>query len=94
MKFGEKFFQTKLLSRLSHKVCRLLSSPVLLFQLTIKKANLFLDSNRGTAEMGLRGTYISVAMAHTVVLEESRLRMMRIFYFTDDNEISCKNIDN
>ena len=28
--FGEKLFQTKLLSRLSHKVCRLLSSPVLL----------------------------------------------------------------
>ena len=30
VKFGEKLFQTKLLSRLSHKVCRLLSSPVLL----------------------------------------------------------------
>ena len=30
MKFGEKLFETKLLSRLSHKVCRLLSSPVLL----------------------------------------------------------------
>ena len=28
--FGEKLFQTKLLTRLSHKVCRLLSSPVLL----------------------------------------------------------------
>ena len=28
--FSGLFFQTKLLSRLSHKVCRLLSSPVLL----------------------------------------------------------------
>ena len=33
--FGEKLFQTKLLSRLSHKVCRLLSSPVLLRKFTI-----------------------------------------------------------
>ena len=41
MKFGEKLFQTKLLSRLSHKVCRLLSSAVLLRKLTIEKANLF-----------------------------------------------------
>ena len=31
---GEKLFQTNLLSRLSHKVCRLLSSPVLLSQFT------------------------------------------------------------
>ena len=30
MKFGEKLFQTKLLSRLSHKVYRLLSFPALL----------------------------------------------------------------
>ena len=30
MKFGEKLFQTRLLSRLSHKVSRLLPSPVLL----------------------------------------------------------------
>ena len=28
--FGEKLFQTKLLSRLSHKVCRFVPSPVLL----------------------------------------------------------------
>ena len=34
VKFGEKLFQTKLLSRLSHKVCRLLSSPVLLRKFT------------------------------------------------------------
>ena len=27
MKVAEKIFQTKLLSRLSHRVCRLLSSP-------------------------------------------------------------------
>ena len=37
MKFGEKLFQTKLLSRLSLKVCRLLSSPVLLRKFTINK---------------------------------------------------------
>ena len=30
MKFGGRFFQTKCFSRLSHKVCRRLSSPVLL----------------------------------------------------------------
>ena len=35
--FGEKLFQTKLLSRLSHKVCRLLSSPVLLRKFTIQQ---------------------------------------------------------
>ena len=34
MKFGKKLFQAKLLSRLSHKVCRLLSSPVLLHKFT------------------------------------------------------------
>jgi len=34
VKFGEKIFQTKLLSHLSHKVCRLLSSPVLLRKFT------------------------------------------------------------
>ena len=34
MSFGEKLFQTKLLSRLSHKVCRLLPSPVLLRKFT------------------------------------------------------------
>ena len=33
--FGEKLFQTKLLSRLSHKVCRPLSSPVLLRKFTV-----------------------------------------------------------
>ena len=32
--FGETLFQTKLLSRLSHKVCCLLSSPVLLRKFT------------------------------------------------------------
>ena len=35
MKYGGKVVQTKLLSRLSHKVCRLLSSPVLLLKFTI-----------------------------------------------------------
>ena len=35
VKFGGKLFETKLLSRLSHKVCRLLSTPVLLRKFTI-----------------------------------------------------------
>ena len=35
VKFGKRFFQKKLLSRLSHKVCRRLSSPVLLRKFTI-----------------------------------------------------------
>ena len=34
MKFGGRFFQTKVLSRLSHKVCRRLSSPALLCTFT------------------------------------------------------------
>jgi len=34
VKFGEKLFQTKLLSRLAHEVCRLRSSTVLLRKLT------------------------------------------------------------
>ena len=34
MKFRGKFFQKRLLSRLSHKVCRLLSSPLLLGKVT------------------------------------------------------------
>ena len=37
MKFGNRLFQTKLLSCLSHKVCCLLSSPVLLYKFTILK---------------------------------------------------------
>ena len=35
LNFGGRFFQTKLLSRLLHKVCRRLSSPVLLRKFTI-----------------------------------------------------------
>ena len=38
MKFREKLFQTKLLSRLSHKVRCLLSSPVLLRKFTTVKS--------------------------------------------------------
>ena len=37
MNFGETLFQTKLLSLLSHKVCPLLSSPVLLRKFTTDK---------------------------------------------------------
>ena len=43
MKFGEKLFQAKLLSRLSHKVYRLLSSPVLLRKFTILS---FIETHR------------------------------------------------
>ena len=38
MKFGKKLFQAKLLSRLSQKVCRLLSSPVLLRKFTTNRS--------------------------------------------------------
>ena len=41
VKFGEKLFQTKLLSRLSHKLCRLLPSPDLLLKFTINTAWFF-----------------------------------------------------
>ena len=37
VKFARNVFQTKLLSHLSHKVCRLLSSPVLSHKLTITR---------------------------------------------------------
>ena len=37
MKFGGRFFQTKLLSRLSHKVCRPLSSTVRLRKFTFSE---------------------------------------------------------
>ena len=36
-RFGGKIFQSKLLSRLSHKVCCLLSSPVLLSKFTYRQ---------------------------------------------------------
>ena len=39
MKIPGKFFQTKLLSRLSHNVCRLLPSPVLLRTFTTLVGN-------------------------------------------------------
>ena len=42
MESGVKLFQTKLLSRLSHKVCRLLSSPILLR----KFSNIIIAKNR------------------------------------------------
>ena len=37
VKVGEKIFQTKLLSHLSHKVCGVLPSSVLLRKFTIKR---------------------------------------------------------
>ena len=46
---GEKLFQTNLLSRLSHKVCRLLSSPVLLRKFTIEGSH---PTNRQTRSQG------------------------------------------
>ena len=49
MKFGEKVYGTKLLSRLSHKVCRLLSFPVLLHKVTNEgngKWQIFVNASR------------------------------------------------
>ena len=45
VKFGEELFQTKLLSRLSHKLCRLLSSPDLLLKFTINTPWLFFSQS-------------------------------------------------
>ena len=56
MNFGEKLFQAKLLSRLSHKVCRLLSSPVLLRKFTNKVPRTTL----------LFGTLVSYIINHCV----------------------------
>ena len=50
MNFGEKLFQTKLLSRLSHKVCRLLPSPVLLRKFTISEFTQQDDRKKRKAE--------------------------------------------
>ena len=48
MKFGRRFFQTKLFSRLSHKVCLRLSSPVLLpVHLTLS-----MDDDDGSENVG------------------------------------------
>ena len=55
LKEGEvwrKVVSNKLLSRLSHKVCRLLSSPIPLRKLPIKKANLFRIQIEGQRNWG------------------------------------------
>ena len=51
MKFGEKFFPTKILSRLSHRVYRRLSSPALLRKLTNNDED---GSENITKKMNLR----------------------------------------
>ena len=48
MKFGETLFQTKSLSLLSHKVCRLLSSAVLLRKFTNKEIKIHVYAKRQT----------------------------------------------
>ena len=48
VKFGEKLFQTRSLSRLSHKVCRLLSSAVLLRKFTNKESKIHVYGKRQT----------------------------------------------
>ena len=63
VKFGEKLFERKLLSRLSHKVCRLLSSPFLLRKFTIVFVNLRnraqLFEGRLALNPGLNFTWVS-----------------------------------
>ena len=71
MKFGEKLFQTKLLSRLSHKVCRLLSSPVLLRKFTI------LAGKRGSRR------HSTTSFGGNVVVEETSYQMFQVLSFCD-----------
>ena len=71
MKFGEKLFQTKLLSRLSHNVCRLRSSPVLLRKFSnIKSENvgLYVESISTLFVVFLRHLSIQRICLHTTSL--------------------------
>lgn len=57
MKFGGKVSLTKLLSRLSHDVCRLLSSPVLLriSSLFLRDGQLVLSRHPGPGKEPIKG---------------------------------------
>ena len=70
-KVGEKLFQTKLLSRLSHKVCRLRSSPVMLHKFSnIKSENvrLYVESISTLFVVCLRHVSIQRVCLHTTSL--------------------------
>ena len=62
LEFGGRFFQTKLLSRLSHKVCRHLSSPFLLHKFTI------FERDNGT----VMGDYYRISAKRTVGKERGK----------------------
>ena len=66
MKFGENLFQTKLLSRLSHKLCRLLSTSDLLLKFTID--SFFLEPGPAATMVGniVMGTRIGGASGREI----------------------------
>ena len=73
MKFGEKFFQTKLLSRLSHKFCPLLPSSVLFtinydFQDAPRVENIALKQRKSTSSSNGEPSQID---AEDEMIEES-----------------------
>ena len=70
MKFGEKLFQTKLLSRLSHKACRLLSFPVLLRKFTI------LAGKRGSRRHSTTSEF-----SENVEVAETSYQMLKVLLF-------------
>ena len=83
--FGEKLFQTKLLSRLSHKVCHLLSSPVLLRKFTIEKNTSFsictrsdLNKNR---EETIKKHDLMDGSNHAKRTKNGHLEMVPVFQF-------------
>ena len=85
MIFGEKLFQTKLLSRLSHKVCHLLSSPVLLRKFTIEKNTGFSictrsDLNKNREETIKKHDLID-GSNHAKRTKNGHLEMVPVFQF-------------
>ena len=66
LKFGEKLFQTKLLSRLSHKVCRLLFCPVLLRK--VHYDGISYDSNSKNIAKDLKTEIIGILKRYTFLL--------------------------
>ena len=82
MNFCEKLFQTKLLSRLSHKVCRLLSSPVLL------RSSLILGSLSSNV-LGRRTSTGSELFSPLILLDTTNYVLLSVFTLI---ETTCPNV--
>ena len=76
MTFGGKFFQTKILSRLSHEVCRLLCSPVLLRLFT--KINYVYSSKQQNAGSGTSTLGRSTVLLVTIEPQSGKM-IFKIF---------------